>query len=41
LTFVTNNKLTEVLLEKLKDLSENKFKGQESYVSVRHFTASY
>jgi len=34
LTFVTNNKLTEVLLEKLKDLSENKFKGQESYVSV-------
>ena len=34
LTLTTNTKLTEVLLEKFKELSESKFKGQESYVSI-------
>lgn len=34
LSFVTNNKLTDIILDKLKELSETKFKGQESYVSV-------
>jgi glycosyltransferase involved in cell wall biosynthesis len=34
LTFTTNTKLTEVVLEKFKELSESKFKDQESYVSI-------
>jgi|LakMenEpi03Aug12_release.lakeMendotaPanAssembly.Ray.scaffolds.fasta_scaffold15663_13 hypothetical protein len=34
LTLTTNTKLTEVLLEKFKELSESKFKDQESYVSI-------
>jgi glycosyltransferase involved in cell wall biosynthesis len=34
LTFTTNTKLTEVILEKFKELSESKFKDQESYVSI-------
>ena len=34
LTLTTNTKLTEVILEKLKELSESKFKDQESYVSI-------
>ena len=34
LTLTTNTKLTEVLLEKFKELSESKFKEQESYVSI-------
>jgi glycosyltransferase involved in cell wall biosynthesis len=34
LTLTTNPKLTEVILEKLKDLSESKFKDEESYVSI-------
>jgi hypothetical protein len=34
LTLTTNTKLTEVILEKLKDLSESKFKDEESYVSI-------
>lgn len=34
LTLTTNTKLTEVLLDKFKELSESKFKDQESYVSI-------
>lgn len=34
LTLTTNPKLTEIILEKFKELSESKFKGQESYVSI-------
>jgi glycosyltransferase involved in cell wall biosynthesis len=34
LTLTTNTKLTELVLEKLKELSETKFKDQESYVSI-------
>ena len=34
LTFTTNSKLTDFLLEKFKELQETKFKGQESYVSI-------
>ena len=34
MTLTTNTKLTEVILEKLKELSESKFKDQESYVSI-------
>lgn len=34
LTFTSNFKLTEMLLEKFKELSESKFKDQESYVSI-------
>jgi glycosyltransferase involved in cell wall biosynthesis len=34
LTLTTNTKLTEVILEKFKELSESKFKDQESYVSI-------
>jgi glycosyltransferase involved in cell wall biosynthesis len=34
LTLTTNTKLAEVILEKLKELSETKFKDQESYVSI-------
>ena len=34
LTLTTNPKLTEIILEKFKDLSETKFKEQESYVSI-------
>lgn len=34
LTLTTNAKLTDVILEKFKELSETKFKGQESYVSI-------
>jgi glycosyltransferase involved in cell wall biosynthesis len=37
LTLTTNTKLTDVILEKLKELSETKFKDQESYVSVGTF----
>lgn len=34
LTLTTNTKLTEVILDKFKELSESKFKDQESYVSI-------
>ncbi len=34
LTLTTNTKLTEIILDKLKELSETKFKEQESYVSI-------
>jgi glycosyltransferase involved in cell wall biosynthesis len=34
LTLTTNPKLTDVILEKFKELSESKFKGQQSYVSL-------
>ena len=34
LTLTTNTKLTEVVLEKFKELSESKFKDEESYVSI-------
>lgn len=37
LTLTTNTKLNEVLLEKLKEISETKFKDQESYVSIGTF----
>lgn len=34
LALTTNTKLTEVVLDKLKELSESKFKDEESYVSI-------
>jgi glycosyltransferase involved in cell wall biosynthesis len=34
LTLTTNTKLTDVILEKLKEISETKFKDQESFVSI-------
>lgn len=34
LTLTTNTKLTEIILDKFKELSETKFKEQESYVSI-------
>jgi glycosyltransferase involved in cell wall biosynthesis len=37
LTLTTNTKLTDVILEKFKELSESKFKGEESYVSIGTF----
>ena len=37
LTLTTNTKLTDVILEKFKELSENKFKDKESYVSIGTF----
>ena len=37
LTLATNVKLTDVILEKFKELSDTKFKGQESYVSIGTF----
>jgi glycosyltransferase involved in cell wall biosynthesis len=37
LTLTTNTKLTDVILEKFKELSETKFKDKESYVSIGTF----
>lgn len=34
LTLTTNTKLTEVILDKFKELSESKFKDEKSYVSI-------
>lgn len=34
LTLTTNNKLTDVILDKFKELSESKFKDEKSYVSI-------